>query len=150
MSRYTNDVDTVRNFLSMGFVQTISSLVSVVATFGMMLFLSLRLTAIMLVFIAIMLLIIRAMGSKSGKYFRAQQKALGAANGFIEETIEGQKVVKIFNHEEKVLAEFGELNDGLQHAGDVCEHVCERPDAHHGQLLAHRLRSHCGGRRRVL
>ena len=116
MSRYTNDVDTVRNFLSMGFVQTISSLVSVVATFGMMLFLSLRLTAIMLVFIAIMLLIIRAMGSKSGKYFRAQQKALGAANGFIEETIEGQKVVKIFNHEEKVLAEFGELNDGLQHA----------------------------------
>lgn len=116
MSRYTNDVETVRNFLSMGFVQTISSLVSVVATFGMMLFLSIRLTLVMLAFIAIMLLIVRYMGSKSAKYFRRQQTALGAANGYIEETIEGQKVVKVFNHERKVIAEFGERNDELQHA----------------------------------
>lgn len=106
MSRYTNDVDTVRNFLSMGFVQTISSLVSVVATFGMMLFLSFRLTILMLVAIAVMLVIIKKMGGKSSRYFRAQQKALGAANGFIEETIEGQKVVKVFNHEQNRLRRF--------------------------------------------
>ena len=116
MSRYTNDVDTVRNFLSMGFVQTISSLVSVVATFGMMLFLSFRLTVLMLVAIAVMLVIIKKMGGKSSHYFRAQQKALGAANGFIEETIEGQKVVKVFNHEQKSIEAFSVLNDELQNA----------------------------------
>ena len=116
MSRYTNDVDTVRNFLSMGFVQTISSLVSVVATFGMMLFLSFRLTVLMLVAIAVMLVIIKKMGGKSSRYFRAQQKALGAANGFIEETIEGQKVVKVFNHEQKSIEAFSALNDELQNA----------------------------------
>lgn len=116
MSRYTNDVDTVRNFLSMGFVQTISSLVSVVATFGMMLFLSFRLTVLMLVAIAVMLVIIKKMGGKSSHYFRAQQKALGAANGFIEETIEGQKVVKVFNHEQKSIEAFSALNDELQNA----------------------------------
>lgn len=116
MSRYTNDVDTVRNFLSMGFVQTISSLVSVVATFGMMLFLSFRLTILMLVAIAVMLVIIKKMGGKSSRYFRAQQKALGAANGFIEETIEGQKVVKVFNHEQKSIEAFSALNDELQNA----------------------------------
>ena len=116
MSRYTNDVDTVRNFLSMGFVQTISSLVSVVATFGMMLLLSFRLTVLMLVAIAVMLVIIKKMGGKSSRYFRAQQKALGAANGFIEETIEGQKVVKVFNHEQKSIEAFSVLNDELQNA----------------------------------
>ena len=116
MSRYTNDVDTVRNFLSMGFVQTISSLVSVVATFGMMLFLSLRLTALMILAIAAMLVIIKKMGAKSSRYFRAQQSALGAANGFIEETIEGQKVVKVFNHEQRSIAQFAALNDELQQA----------------------------------
>ena len=116
MSRYTNDVDTVRNFLSMGFVQTISSLVSVVATFGIMLFLSFRLTVLMLVAIAVMLVIIKKMGGKSSRYFRAQQKALGAANGFIEETIEGQKVVKVFNHEQKSIEAFSALNDELQNA----------------------------------
>ncbi len=116
MSRYTNDVDTVRNFLSSGFVQTISSVVSVVAAFGIMLFLSVRLTAIVLVFVAVMLLIVRVMGRKSGRYFREQQKALGQTNGYIEETIEGQKVVKVFNHEKRVLRDFGALNDELQHA----------------------------------
>ncbi len=116
MSRYTNDVDTVRNFLSMGFVQTVSSLISVVGTFVMMCVLSIRLTAVMMVFLVIMLLMVRAIGSKSAKYFRRQQKALGDTNGFIEETIEGQKVVKVFNHEKQVLNEFGVLNDELQHS----------------------------------
>lgn len=116
MSRYTNDVDTVRNFLSMGFVQTISSLISVVGTFVMMCVLSVRLTAVMIVFIIIMLLMIRAIGKKSSKYFRRQQTALGAANGYIEEMIEGQKVVKVFNHEQQAIDEFSVLNDELQHS----------------------------------
>ncbi|MGN0561826.1 MAG: ABC transporter ATP-binding protein [Candidatus Fimenecus sp.] len=116
MSRYTNDVETVRNFLSMGFVQTVSSLISVIGTFVMMCVLSFRLTAVILVFLAFMLLIIKAFGKRSSKYFRRQQKALGEANGFIEETIEGQKVVKIFNHERQVIDEFGTLNDELQHS----------------------------------
>lgn len=116
MSRFTNDVETVRNFLSAGFVQTVSSVISVVATFVMMLVLSLRLTAVILVSVAIMLLIIKSMGSKSAKYFRLQQTALGRANGFIEETIEGQKVVKVFNHEQQVMADFCALNDELQNA----------------------------------
>ena len=89
---------------------------SVVATFGMMLFLSFRLTVLMLVAIAVMLVIIKKMGGKSSRYFRAQQKALGAANGFIEETIEGQKVVKVFNHEQKSIEAFSALNDELQNA----------------------------------
>ena len=116
MSRYTNDVETVRNFLSMGFVQTVSSLISVIGTFVMMCVLSIRLTAVMLVFLAIMLLIVKAFGKRSSKYFRRQQKALGEANGFIEETVEGQKVVKVFNHEQKVIDEFAVLNDELQHS----------------------------------
>lgn len=116
MSRYTNDVDTVRNFLSMGFVETISSLISVIGTFVMMCVLSVRLTAVMLVFVAVMLLMTRAIGKRSARYFRRQQSALGAANGFIEETIEGQKVVKVFNHEQQVMRDFAVLNDELQHS----------------------------------
>lgn len=116
MSRYTNDVETVRNFLSQGFVQTVSSLVSVVGTFAMMCVLSVRLTAVMMVFVVVMLFIIKKMGAQSSKYFRRQQKALGAVNGFIEETIEGQKVVKVFNHEQQVIDEFSRLNDELQHS----------------------------------
>lgn len=116
MSRYTNDVDTVRNFLSMGFVETISSLISVIGTFVMMCVLSVRLTAVMLVFVAVMLLMTRAIGKRSARYFRRQQSALGSANGFIEETIEGQKVVKVFNHEQQVMRDFAVLNDELQHS----------------------------------
>ena len=116
MSRYTNDVETVRNFLSMGFVQTISSLISVVGTFVMMCVLSIRLTAVMIVFLVIMLLIVKTIGKHSSKYFRRQQKALGEANGFIEETVEGQKVVKVFNHEQQVIDAFSVLNAELQHS----------------------------------
>lgn len=116
MSRYTNDVETVRNFLSMGFVQTISSLISVVGTFVMMCVLSIRLTAVMIVFLVIMLLIVKTIGKHSSKYFRRQQKALGEANGFIEETVEGQKVVKVFNHEQQVMDAFSVLNAELQHS----------------------------------
>lgn len=116
MSRYTNDIDTVRNFLSMGLVQTISSVITVIATFSMMLYLSWQLTLLTILMLFVMLFIIKTIGGKSAKYFKKQQKALGNANGYIEETIEGQKVVKVFCHEEKVKEEFGALNNELQHA----------------------------------
>ena len=94
MSRYTNDVDTVRNFLSNGFVQVISSVISVIATFAMMLYLSWQLTLLVILMLIIMLIVIKVIGGKSALYFKKQQKDLGAANGYIEETIEGQKVIK--------------------------------------------------------
>lgn len=116
MSRYTNDVDTVRNFLSTGFVQALSSLLTITATTVMMLVLSWRLSLIMGVGILCISLIIRAVGKKSAHYFRKQQAALGKVNGFIEEMIEGQKVVKVFCHEQESIAEFQNLNGELQHA----------------------------------
>lgn len=114
MSRFTNDVDTVRNFLSQGFVQVISSAVSVIATFGMMLFLSWQLTLLVVLMVVVMLVLIKIIGGKSAHYFKKQQTDLGAVNGYIEETIEGQKVVKVFNHEDEVKTEFSELNNNLK------------------------------------
>ena len=116
MSRYTNDVDTVRNFLSNGFVQVISSVISVIATFAMMLYLSWQLTLLVILMLIIMLIVIKVIGGKSALYFKKQQKDLGAANGYIEETIEGQKVIKVFNHEENVKEEFAALNGALKHS----------------------------------
>ena len=116
MSRYTNDVDTVRNFLSNGFVQVISSVISVIATFAMMLYLSWQLTLLVILMLIIMLIVIKVIGGKSALYFKKQQKDLGAVNGYIEETIEGQKVIKVFNHEENVKEEFAALNGALKHS----------------------------------
>ena len=116
MSRYTNDVDTVRNFLSNGFVQVISSVISVISTFAMMLYLSWQLTLLVILMLIIMLIVIKVIGGKSALYFKKQQKDIGAANGYIEETIEGQKVIKVFNHEENVKEEFAVLNNALKHS----------------------------------
>ena len=116
MSRFTNDVDTVRNFLSSGFVQTISSLLALVSTSVMMLVLSPWLSLVMALGVVCMALMIRALGKKSARYFRKQQAALGKANGFIEEMIEGQKVVKVFTHEKDSIAAFEALNSDLQKA----------------------------------
>ncbi len=114
MSRFTNDVETVRNFLSQTIVQTIQSLFTVVATFFAMLILSRWLTLWIVVFVVIMILIIKKLGGKSSTYFRKQQKDLGIANGFIEETIEGQKVIKVFNHEGETVERFNLLNGNLR------------------------------------
>ncbi|MDL2257943.1 ABC transporter ATP-binding protein/permease [Eubacteriales bacterium OttesenSCG-928-K08] len=113
MSRYTNDVDTLRQFLSQSLVQFVSSTVSVVSVFVMMLVLSPALTGITVFMLLIMLFIINRLGRKSKAFFIKQQSALGAANGYIEEMIEGQKVVKVFSHEEVSKAEFSRLNDEL-------------------------------------
>lgn len=115
MSRYTNDADTLREALSNGVVQLFSSTVSVVSTFIMMLVISPILTIFIVLMLVVMLFCVKKIGGKSAKYFKKQQNALGAANGYIEELIEGQKVVKVFCHEEEAKAEFAVLNEDLRH-----------------------------------
>lgn len=114
MSRYTNDTDTLRQMLGMTIPQIISSVITILGVFVSMLFYSLTLTLLALVFIFIIINITRIMGGKSATYFLKQQKALGAVNGYIEEMMEGQKVVKVFNHEEKAKQKFYELNEDLR------------------------------------
>jgi len=116
MSRFTNDVDTVNMALEQSLAQTITSVITVVGVFAMMLVLSPFLTLFVVLMLIVMLLSIKAIGKRSSRYFRAQQKSLGDLNGLIEEMIIGQKVVKVFNHEEKVMADFAERNDALRHA----------------------------------
>ncbi len=116
MSRYTNDADTLREALSNGVVQLFSSTVSVVSTFIMMLVISPILTIFIVLMLIVMLFCVKKIGGKSAKYFKKQQNALGAANGYIEELIEGQKVVKVFCHEKEAEAEFAVLNEDLRHA----------------------------------
>lgn len=113
MSRYTNDTDTLREMLSMGIPQLIVSAITVVGIFGVMLFLSPILTVLVVAMLAIMLWVLSKVGGKSARYFKEQQKAVGAVNGYIEEMIEGQKVVKVFCHEYTVKNDFNHLNEVL-------------------------------------
>lgn len=113
MSRYTNDVDALRNMLTQSFVQLINSAVTVVGVFLTMLILSPILTLLVVGMLAIMLFAIRTLGKGSRKYSMAQQAALGDINGYIEEMIEGQKVIKVFNYENKTKEAFNEKNEQL-------------------------------------
>ncbi len=113
MSRYTNDTDTLRNMLSQSFVNLFSSLATVIGVFFAMLILSPVLTLIVVVMLLLMIFIIKKLGAKSGKYFREQQRAVGEVNGYIEEMIEGQKVVKVFCHEDNSKEAFDKLNEKL-------------------------------------
>lgn len=116
MSRFTNDVDTVREAISQGLIQTISSLITVVGIFVMMLYISPALTCLIIGMLVIMLMIIKFIGKRSSNYFRKQQIAVGKLNGYIEELIEGLKVVKVFCREEKTKEEFGEINEEFRKA----------------------------------
>ncbi len=116
MSRYTSDVDTLRDAISNGVTQLMASAITVVGTFVMMLILSPVLTLLIVAMLVIMFFIIKVIGGKSSKYFKKQQKAIGAANGYIEEMIEGQKVVKVFCHENTTKNEFATLNENLRQA----------------------------------
>ncbi len=116
MSRYTSDVDTLRECISQSFVQLVSSVISVVGTFVMMVYYSPALTLLVIVMLAISFFIIKFLGGKSAKNFRAQQKSVGEVNGYIEEFIEGQKVVKVFCHEDKAKAQFDVINQNLRKA----------------------------------
>ena len=113
MSVYTNDVDTLRQMISQSMTQVFNSAITIVATLASMFVLSVPLTLLTLGMVGVMLFVSKTLAGKSGKYFIAQQKDLGTENGYIEEMMKGQKVVKVFNHEQKSVEEFDALNDRL-------------------------------------
>lgn len=113
MSLYTNDTDTLRQMVSQSIPQFINSLVTVVSVFFSMLFLSPPLTAVTIVMVAVTMMATKFLAGKSGSYFMAQQRDIGALNGYIEEMINGQKVVKVFCHEKESIEEFKKRNDQL-------------------------------------
>lgn len=113
MSRYTNDTDTLRQAISQSLPQMVASLVSVAAAFFAMLYLSVGLTAFVAVFAFVLLKVIKALVGRSGTFFLKQQQSMGEVNGYIEEMINGQKVVKVFCHEEKAKEDFDKKNDEL-------------------------------------
>ena len=114
MSVYTNDVDTLRQMLSQSIPQLVSSVITIVSVFFSMCLLSWQLTIVTMLMVALMLFCSKKITQQSGKYFIQQQRDLGKVNGYIEEMMEGQKVVKVFTHEQKALAGFRELNDQLK------------------------------------
>lgn len=113
MSVYTNDIDTLRQMISQSMVQLFSSTITIVSVIVSMISISIPLTLLTLVMVAVMFIVSGKIGGKSSKYFTAQQDDLGKVNGYIEEMMNGQKVVKVFNHEGKAVEEFNELNDKL-------------------------------------
>lgn len=113
MSRYTNDTDTLRQMISQSIPQIFSSAITIVSVFCAMVYLSIPLTILVLLMVALMLFVTKKVGGNSAKYFIRQQKALGAANGFIEEMINGQKVIKVFCHEDESVRDFEKLNNEL-------------------------------------
>ena len=113
MSLYTNDTDAIREMLSNSVAQFISSAITIVGVFASMLYFSWQLTILVVVMLFVIVKVIGFVGSHSGRGFIAQQKALGRVNGYIEEIIDGQKVVKVFCHEEKADEEFDRLNEEL-------------------------------------
>jgi ATP-binding cassette subfamily B protein len=113
MSLYTNDTDALRQMISQGIPQLLSAIITVVSIFVSMLYLSLPLAGIQILIILLMFRVTKVIGGKSGKYFGLQQRDIGAVNGYIEEMMEGQKVVKVFCHEEEAKINFDKLNDML-------------------------------------
>ena len=114
MSVYTNDTDTLRQLMSQTIPQIISSVITIVGVFFAMLFYSVTLTAVAMLFLVLLFFIVRKLSGKSGGYFVRQQASLGKLNGYIEEMIEGQKVVKVFCHEERAVKDFTALNETLR------------------------------------
>ena len=114
MSRYTSDIDTLRQMISQSIPQCVSSLVTLVVVLWNLIDTSLVLTVVMFFTVALIIYTTKVLAKKSAKFFIGQQKSLGAVNGYIEEMISGQKVVKIFNHEEVCKEQFDELNEALR------------------------------------
>ena len=114
MSHYTNDTDTLRQMISQSVPQMFSSVITVVSVFCAMVMTSIPLTLLVLAFVAFMLFLVKKIGGQSGKYFVRQQRSLGAVNGYIEEMVSGQKVVKVFCHEKKAREDFDALNEKLR------------------------------------
>lgn len=118
MSVYTNDVDTLRQLFSQSIPQVINAIVTLAAAFISMLMLDVPLTVLTLAMGGIMLIVTKKFSALSGKYFQRQQHDLGAVDGYIEEMMDGQKVVKVFCHEEQAVEEFKKLNEQLRDSAD--------------------------------
>ena len=113
MSVYTNDTDAIRQLVSQSIPQGYASFVAIITLLVAMLMSSIWMTLVVLAGVGVMLITIRLIGGKSAKYFMRQQMAIGKTEGFIEEMMHGQKVVKVFCHEESAKADFDEINDSL-------------------------------------
>lgn len=113
MSVYTNDIDALRQMISQSIPQLFSSVITIISVLGSMIYLSIPLTGVTLLMVALMLFLTKRLAGLSGKYFMAQQQDIGRVNGYIEEMMEGQKVVKVFCHEETSIKDFKALNDQL-------------------------------------
>lgn len=113
MSIYTNDIDTLRQMISQSIPQLVNSAATIVSVFISMVILNIPLTILTLIMVAIMVLTTGKVAGKAGSYFMKQQKSIGELNGFIEEMMEGQKVVKVFCHEEESIKDFNKLNEQL-------------------------------------
>ena len=118
MSLYTNDTDTLRQMISQSIPQILAAIITVVSTFISMVYLSFPLAIVEILIVILMIYVIKNIGGKSGKYFGLQQKDLGMVNGYIEEMINGQKVVKVFCHEEEAKINFDKLNNDLYHSAN--------------------------------
>ena len=121
MSRFTNDFENIQQAFNNSMLMIVSSLLQLILTFVMMIILSPILTGMLIIMVFIMFTIVRVVAGRSGKFFAEQQKVLGQVNGFVEEHIEGQKVVKVFNHETLVLKEFETLNAQLREAANQAQ-----------------------------
>lgn len=119
MSVYTNDIDTLRQMISQSMPQLLSSVITIVSVFTGMIVLSVPLTVLTVAMVAVMLVVTKKLAGLSGKYFMEQQRNIGAVNGYIEEMMNGQKVVKVFCHEEESIEKFNELNDRLFESADA-------------------------------
>ena len=121
MSRFTNDIDTVSEMLNSSFASIISNVLTFVGTVVMMLVLNPWLTLITFLFVGLMAVVVKTVGGRSRTSFQRQQAALGAMNGYIEEMIEGQKVIKVFNHEDEAITRFTGLNNGYRDAATAAQ-----------------------------
>ena len=123
MSTYTNDTDTLRQMISQSIPQLLNSIIIIIGTIVSMLVLNAPLTAVVVIMILVILKLTRVMGGRSGKYFGKQQKDLGQVNGYIEEIMEGQKVVKVFCHEDESVEKFQEINENLFKSADKANSI---------------------------
>ena len=118
MSVYTNDIDTLRQLISQSIPQVLNSLITLVSTFVSMIVLDIPLTIVSVIMVAIMLFVTSKLSAASGRYFIEQQKDIGKVNAYIEEMMEGQKVVKVFCHEQESLEQFKQINNKLRESAN--------------------------------
>lgn len=134
MSMYTNDTDTLRQMISQSMPQMFSSAITIVSVLACMIMLNIPLTVLTLLMVGVVTTVTKKVAGQSGKYFVAQQKDIGKVNGFIEEMIEGQKVIKVFCHEEESIKTFNELNDQLFDSADNANKYANMLGPINGQL----------------